>query len=81
MNAQGEDVVAGTRTPLPIRELERANPTVYRQLLAIRKTLERHYRDMQDIEFTIEQAVALHAADAASASAPARPRSASPSTW
>jgi pyruvate,orthophosphate dikinase len=57
MNAQGEDVVAGTRTPLPISELERANPAVYRQLLAIRKTLERHYRDMMDIEFTIQQRV------------------------
>ena len=55
MNAQGEDVVAGTRTPLPIRELERENPTVYRQLMTIRRTLERHYRDMMDIEFTIQQ--------------------------
>ena len=55
MNAQGEDVVAGTRTPLPIRELERSNPGVYGQLIAIRRTLERHYRDMMDIEFTIQQ--------------------------
>ncbi|MBX3023453.1 pyruvate, phosphate dikinase [bacterium] len=55
MNAQGEDVVAGTRTPLPIRELERANPQVYRQLLDIRRVLERHYREMMDIEFTIQQ--------------------------
>ena len=55
MNAQGEDVVAGTRTPLPIRALERENPAVYRQLLAIRRTLERHYRDVMDIEFTIQQ--------------------------
>jgi len=55
MNAQGEDVVAGTRTPLPIRDLERENPAVYRQLLAIRRTLERHYRDVMDIEFTIQQ--------------------------
>jgi pyruvate,orthophosphate dikinase len=55
MNAQGEDVVAGTRTPLPIRELERTNATVYRQLDVIRHTLERHYRDMLDIEFTIQQ--------------------------
>ena len=57
MNAQGEDVVAGTRTPLPISELERTNAAVYRQLLSIRKTLERHYRDMMDIEFTIQQGV------------------------
>ena len=55
MNAQGEDVVAGTRTPLPIRELERENPGVYRQLMTIRRTLEHHYRDMMDIEFTIQQ--------------------------
>jgi len=55
MNAQGEDVVAGTRTPLPIRELQAANPLVYGQLEKIRHTLERHYRDMMDIEFTIQQ--------------------------
>jgi pyruvate, orthophosphate dikinase len=55
MNAQGEDVVAGTRTPLPMSELERTNPKVYGQLLAIRRTLERHYHDMMDIEFTIQQ--------------------------
>jgi pyruvate, orthophosphate dikinase len=55
MNAQGEDVVAGTRTPLPISELERENPKIYRQLLKVRRTLERHYRDMMDIEFTIQQ--------------------------
>src|SRR5215468_3338244 len=55
MNAQGEDVVAGIRTPLPIRELERENPKVYGQLLKVRRTLERHYRDVMDIEFTIQQ--------------------------
>src|SRR5262245_17024259 len=55
MNAQGEDVVAGTRTPLPIRDLERANARVYAQLVKIRRTLERHYREMMDIEFTIQQ--------------------------
>jgi len=55
MNAQGEDVVAGTRTPLPISELERENAQIYAQLVKIRKTLERHYREMMDIEFTIEQ--------------------------
>jgi pyruvate,orthophosphate dikinase len=55
MNAQGEDVVAGIRTPLPIAELERENPKVYRQLLKVRRTLERHYREMMDIEFTIQQ--------------------------
>src|SRR5262249_8760061 len=55
MNAQGEDVVAGIRTPLPIRELERENPKVHGQLLKVRRTLERHYRDVMDIEFTIQQ--------------------------
>ena len=55
MNAQGEDVVAGTRTPLPIKELEGENPTVYQQLMKVRRTLERHYRDVMDIEFTIQQ--------------------------
>jgi pyruvate,orthophosphate dikinase len=55
MNAQGEDVVAGTRTPLPIADLARENPTVYGQLEKVRRTLEKHYRDVLDIEFTIQQ--------------------------
>jgi pyruvate,orthophosphate dikinase len=55
MNAQGEDVVAGIRTPLPIAALRRENAKVYAQLVKIRRTLERHYRDVMDIEFTIEQ--------------------------
>jgi len=55
MNAQGEDVVAGTRTPLPISHLAEQNPKIYGQLDKIRKTLEKHYRDMMDIEFTIQQ--------------------------
>ncbi|MBI3786204.1 MAG: pyruvate, phosphate dikinase, partial [Deltaproteobacteria bacterium] len=55
MNAQGEDVVAGIRTPLPIADLERENPTIYKQLIDIRHKLETHYRDVMDIEFTIEQ--------------------------
>ncbi|MFN3561202.1 MAG: pyruvate, phosphate dikinase [Chloroherpetonaceae bacterium] len=54
MNAQGEDVVAGIRTPLKISELQKQNPTIYAQLEKIRKTLEKHFRDMMDIEFTIE---------------------------
>ncbi len=54
MNAQGEDVVAGIRTPHPIADLERDMPDVYAQLVAIYKKLEGHYKDMQDIEFTIE---------------------------
>ncbi len=66
MNAQGEDVVAGTRTPAPVNEdsksehnktevsLEKAMPKIYKQLFQIQKKLEKHYRDMQDLEFTVE---------------------------
>jgi pyruvate,orthophosphate dikinase len=54
MNAQGEDVVSGVRTPLPISELERVMPDVYNQLKAITWKMEKHYRDMQDFEFTIQ---------------------------
>ncbi len=66
-NAQGEDVVAGTRTPNPVNKagktadtmhllsLEEMMPDVYRQLFEIQKSLENHYTDMQDIEFTIEE--------------------------
>ncbi|MDR3288974.1 MAG: pyruvate, phosphate dikinase [Peptococcaceae bacterium] len=55
MNAQGEDVVAGIRTPLPIASLEKDNPEIYRQFIKVSSDLEAHYRDMQDIEFTIER--------------------------
>ena len=55
MNAQGEDVVAGIRTPIPISELEKENPKIYGKLEKIRKTLEKHYKDMNDIEFTIQE--------------------------
>jgi pyruvate,orthophosphate dikinase len=54
VNAQGEDVVAGTRTPKPLRQLRKEMPAVYRQLEALRHTLENHYREIQDFEFTIE---------------------------
>jgi pyruvate,orthophosphate dikinase len=54
VNAQGEDVVAGIRTPQPIRELERLMPKAYTQLRNITTKLERHYKDVQDFEFTIE---------------------------
>lgn len=54
MNAQGEDVVAGIRTPKSIETLKDVMPKVYEELLSIRETLEQHYRDMQDIEFTIQ---------------------------
>src|ERR1700712_763072 len=64
VNAQGEDVVAGIRTPQPLSAsvakageipLEQAMPRAYAELMAVRKTLESHYRDMQDIEFTVQQ--------------------------
>jgi pyruvate,orthophosphate dikinase len=54
MNAQGEDVVAGIRTPVPILELQKVMPEVYKQLREITTRLEKHYRDMQDFEFTIQ---------------------------
>lgn len=54
MNAQGEDVVAGIRTPQPISHLEEQNKALYEQFVAIADKLEKHYRDMQDMEFTIE---------------------------
>ena len=54
MNAQGEDVVAGVRTPMPIAKMEELMPKVYRQFIEVCKKLETHYRDMQDMEFTIE---------------------------
>jgi pyruvate,orthophosphate dikinase len=55
INAQGEDVVAGIRTPEPIEVLNKKWPSVYKQLNALRLRLERHYKDMQDIEFTIQE--------------------------
>lgn len=55
MNAQGEDVVAGVRTPMPIAKMAEVLPDVYKQFLKVCDTLEKHYRDMQDMEFTIEQ--------------------------
>jgi len=55
MNAQGEDVVAGIRTPHPIHDLEQIMPEAYTKLLDIQDRLEKHFKDMQDIEFTIQQ--------------------------
>ena len=55
MNAQGEDVVAGIRTPQPIGQLQDQNPAIYEQLVGIINTLENHYKDMQDMEITIEE--------------------------
>ena len=55
MNAQGEDVVAGIRTPQTIDKMKEINPDAYNQFIKIAETLEKHYRDMQDMEFTIEK--------------------------
>ena len=55
MNAQGEDVVAGIRTPQPISKLEEQNSEIYKELVGIINTLESHYKDMQDMEITIEE--------------------------
>jgi pyruvate,orthophosphate dikinase len=54
INAQGEDVVAGIRTPLKLIELDKKMPKAYKQLCDVRKILEKHYKEMQDLEFTIE---------------------------
>ncbi len=55
VNAQGEDVVAGIRTPKPVAELEKEQPDLYRQLVELRDQLEGHYREVQDYEYTIEK--------------------------
>jgi pyruvate,orthophosphate dikinase len=55
MNAQGEDVVAGIRTPHTIQQLEQQNSAIYKQLVSYKDKLERHYKDMQDMEFTIQE--------------------------
>ncbi len=55
MNAQGEDVVAGIRTPQKLSQLEDTNPAIFKQLIDVKDRLEKHYRDMQDMEFTIQE--------------------------
>ncbi|MHB9033949.1 MAG: pyruvate, phosphate dikinase [Anaerolineae bacterium] len=55
VNAQGEDVVAGIRTPMEIAQLQKVNPAIYEQFVNLAKMLEAHYRDMQDLEFTVEK--------------------------
>jgi len=57
MNAQGEDVVAGIRTPLKLSALEDQNPAIYKELVDIKDKLEGHYKDMQDLEFTIQEGI------------------------
>ena len=53
-NAQGEDVVAGVRTPMPIAQMEQEFPEAFAEFKKVCETLEKHYRDMQDMEFTVE---------------------------
>ncbi len=55
INAQGEDVVAGIRTPIKLSDFEKADAKAYKQLVEVRKTLEHHYKEMQDLEFTVEE--------------------------
>ena len=55
VNAQGEDVVAGIRTPMPIQEMKKEMPKIYRELERVRKTLEEHFHEVQDFEFTVEK--------------------------
>ncbi|MBR6060884.1 MAG: pyruvate, phosphate dikinase, partial [Spirochaetales bacterium] len=55
VNAQGEDVVAGIRTPIKLSDFEAANPPAYKQLVDVRNTLEKNFKDMQDMEFTVEE--------------------------
>jgi pyruvate,orthophosphate dikinase len=57
VNAQGEDVVAGIRTPKPIQEMKREMPKIYRELERVRKVLEEHFREVQDFEFTVEKGI------------------------
>ena len=63
INAQGEDVVAGIRTPQPIHILKQDMPEVYKKFTATCELLEKHYKDMQDIEFTVERGSSLHLAN------------------
>ena len=63
INAQGEDVVAGVRTPQPVLELKKIMPKAYADLLKVRARLEKHFKDVQDVEFTIQDG-SFHAADA-----------------
>ena len=72
VNAQGEDVVAGVRTPMPIAQMEEKFPEAYNQFVEVCKTLENHYRDMQDMEFTVENRQALYAPDTETVREPLR---------
>jgi pyruvate, orthophosphate dikinase len=81
LNAQGEDVVAGTRTPQPINKEQRRNPAfpgrghagIYEQLMEIQQASGKHYRDMQDIEFTIERTTCTCCRPATASGPPRQP--------
>ncbi len=80
INAQGEDVVAGIRTPAKISQMRDEMPEVYEQFEEIAQRLERHYRDMQDLEFTIERGT-LYMLQTRIGKRTAPPPSRSRSTW
>ncbi len=80
VNAQGEDVVSGVRTPRPVAELREVFPEVYDQLMEVRQTLEHEMRDMQDFEFTVERGRSTCCRRATASARVWRP-SASPWTW
>ena len=80
-NAQGEDVVAGIRNTVPLADLEQIDKPSYDELMAIMATLENHYRDLCDIEFTDRARQAVDAADPGRQAHRRRPRSASPPSW
>ncbi len=74
INAQGEDVVAGVRTPEPVAQLAKELPDAFKELDNIRATLEKHFKDVQDFEFTIQDRQGLSCSRRATASAPPPPR-------
>ena len=80
LNAQGEDVVAGIRNADPIEHLGKKMPEAYNQFMDITAKLEKHYKDMQDVEFTIEHGK-LWMLQTRNAKRTANPRSRLPSTW
>ena len=81
VNAQGEDVVAGIRTPQPIAEMAQAFPEVYTEFARIAELLEKHYRDMQDMEFTVEREQAVTCCRQETAREQLRLLLRSPLTW
>ena len=81
LNAQGEDVVAGIRTPEPIARMRELLPAAFAQFLETTRRLEEHYRDVQDIEFTVEDGTGSTCSRRGRRSARPRPRSRRRWTW